>query len=593
MAEALDRARRAIARGDLIAAYDEAVSAIGEGDESPAIRHQLVLALARMGDTDRAAELFGDYGLDRSDDPHHRAIGARLLKDRALAMPPGDGRRLALAAASDAYGALFEGSGDPYPGINAASLAVLSGRADGARAIAEAILREPRIADPRDYYMAATAAEALLILGHAAESEAMLRRAATLGAADHGARSTTCRQFAALAAHMGLPAAAAERLLAPIRPPRVIHYCGHMFAADAAAEAALAAEIAHRLAAGDVGFAYGALAAGADILIAEAMLARGGELHVVLPFARDDFIAQSVRPAGEAWVARFERCLAAATSRTFASEMAYVGDPDQFAYGSRVAMGLAVLRAQHLGGAARQLAIWDGQASSVSAGTGADVAAWRARGGIADIVDPGAIDRALARPPAGADAQSDRALAAILFTDFPGFSGLAETVLPTFWNGVMRHVADVLDERGDEVLCRNSWGDALYAVAASAAAAAEIALTLQQRLNGFDYGALGLSHAGGMRIGAHYGPAYRTLDRITGRINFYGTEVSRAARIEPVTPPGAVFVTEPFAAILALEAPDAFVCRYVGRIALAKRYGTYPMYRLIRADPAGGDAAVQ
>ena len=76
-----------------------------------------------------------------------------------------------------------------------------------------------------------------------------------------------------------------------------------------------------------------------------------------------------------------------------------------------------------------------------------------------------------------------------------------------------------------------------------------------------------------MRIGAHYGPAYRAIDHITGRLSFYGTEVSKAARIEPVTPTGAVFVTEPFAAILALEAPDRFDCRYVGRIQLAKGYG--------------------
>jgi len=55
------------------------------------------------------------------------------------------------------------------------------------------------------------------------------------------------------------------------------------------------------------------------------------------------------------------------------------------------------------------------------------------------------------------------------------------------------------------------------------------------------------------------------------------------ARLEPVTPPGAVFVTEPFAAILALEAGGEFTCRYVGRIPLAKKYGDYPMYRLSRA----------
>lgn len=593
MADALDRAKRAIARGDLIAAYDEAVSAIGEGDESAAIRHQLVLALARMGDVDRATELFGDYGLDRSDDPHHRAIAARLLKDRALEMAPGTARRGAIAAASDAYRTLFEASGDPYPGINAASLAALSDGEDAAHAIARTILTDPRVAEPRDYYMAATAAEALLILGQAANSEALLRHAVALDGADHGARSTTCRQLASLAAHLGLDADATDRLLGAIRPPRAIHYCGHIFIADPAAEAALGAEVARRLSAMDAGFAYGALAAGADILIAEAVLARGGELHVILPFAVDDFIAQSVRPAGEAWVARFERCMAAAASRTFATEMAYVGDPDQFAYGSRVAMGLAILRSQHLGTVPQQLAIWDGVASTGPAGTGADVAAWRARGATTEIVDPAGVDRRLMAAPAPAPSQSERALAAILFTDFPGFSRLAETALPAFWNGVMRRVADVLDERAADVLCRNSWGDALYAVASSATGAAEIALMLQQRLQDFDYGALGLTHSAGMRIGAHYGPAYRTLDHITGRVNFYGTEVSRAARIEPVTPPGAVFVTEPFAAILALEAPDQFQCRYVGRIALAKRYGTYPMYRLVRVSADDRQAGIE
>jgi adenylate cyclase len=155
--------------------------------------------------------------------------------------------------------------------------------------------------------------------------------------------------------------------------------------------------------------------------------------------------------------------------------------------------------------------------------------------------------------------------------------------LPAFWDGVMRDVAAVLDAHRDEVECRNSWGDALYAVTQSAPAAAEIALELQDRLCRFDYATLGLDGSGGMRIGAHYGPAYRTMDHITGRTTFYGTEVSKAARIEPVTPPGAVFVTEPLAAILALEAEDRFTCRYVGRISLAKKYGDYRMYRLSRA----------
>jgi class 3 adenylate cyclase len=247
-----------------------------------------------------------------------------------------------------------------------------------------------------------------------------------------------------------------------------------------------------------------------------------------------------------------------------------------------MAMGLARLRAEHLQSQALQIALWDGMPASGPAGTGADVAAWTAAGERSRVIAPAGVNRRFVRPPIDFDSPYERVLAAILFTDFVGFSKLSETALPAFWDGVMRAVADVLDAHEGEVACRNSWGDALYAVTQSAAAAAEIALDLQARLAEFDYTPLGLEAGGGMRVGVHYGSAYRTTDRITGRTTFYGTEVSRAARIEPVVPPGAVFVTEPLAAILALEARDRFTSAYVGRIPLAKNYGDYPMYRLGR-----------
>ena len=46
--------------------------------------------------------------------------------------------------------------------------------------------------------------------------------------------------------------------------------------------------------------AFGALACGADIVIAETVLALKGELHIVLPFPEDDFIAVSVASGVEA-----------------------------------------------------------------------------------------------------------------------------------------------------------------------------------------------------------------------------------------------------------------------------------------------------
>jgi hypothetical protein len=528
-------------------------------------------------------EKFLAYDLKSSPHAHERAVGARLLKDRALALPAGEPRRAALHAAFEAYHAIYRESGDSFPGINAATLALLAGDETRARELAETLLADPAVAASHDYYMVATRAEALLILGRSEEAGRALQAPTVRDSADHGARASTRRQLAMVAGQVGVSETARDSLLARLAPPRVAHFCGHMFAADPAAEARLAAQIGQVLEEEAIGFAYGALACGADLLFAEAALVRGVELHAVLPFEEEDFLDQSVRPGGEAWLGRYRACRDAAASVMLASQMEFFGDPSQYGYASRMAMGLARLRAEHLGAEPVQVAIWDGVASDGPAGTGADVAAWAKEGGRTRIVDPGEVARGLERPEPRIRSDYDRTLAAILFTDFAGFSTLKETALPAFWGGVMRCVAEVLDTHEREVVCRNSWGDAVYAVTGSAPGAAQIALELQDALAAFDYATLGLDGTGGMRIGVHYGPAYRTVDHITGRTTFYGTEVSKAARIEPVTPPGAVFVTEPMAAVLALEAGDLFACRYVGRIALAKKYGDYPMYRLTRA----------
>ena len=246
--------------------------------------------------------------------------------------------------------------------------------------------------------------------------------------------------------------------------------------------------------------------------------------------------------------------------------MAFFGDPAQYGYASRMAMGLARLRAHHLlrrGDPARRL----GRRALERPGRHRRRRRRLARACRPDRRHrcPAPVDRDLVRPPPRIISAYERTLAAILFTDFAGFSTLSETALPAFWDGVMRRVAEVLDAHQGEVACRNSWGDALYAVMPECAGrGARSRWSCRTALASYDYATLGLDGAGGMRIGVHYGPAYRTIDHITGRITYYGTEVSKAARIEPVTPPGAVFVTEPFAAILALEAGDALhlpLCR--------------------------------
>jgi class 3 adenylate cyclase len=97
-----------------------------------------------------------------------------------------------------------------------------------------------------------------------------------------------------------------------------------------------------------------------------------------------------------------------------------------------------------------------------------------------------------------------------------------------------------------------------------------------------DWTALGLADTSQIRISLHAGPVFRVHDPIMGRDSYFGASVTRAARIEPVTPPGAVYASETFAATLAASGNSDYALEYVGRLALAKGYGEARIYRLER-----------
>ena len=379
------------------------------------------------------------------------------------------------------------------------------------------------------------------------------------------------------------------------RPPPVVVYSGHMFEQACAEEPALASRIAATLDELGATEAFGPLACGADILIAEAVLARGGRLGVVLPFAEDDFIAESVLCGGESWLPRYRRCRDAAHAMHFATPDAYVHDDNQFAYCTRFAMGLAALRAREHGGGAVQLAVVSSAAKSFSttglAGTAADIGIWERLGKRTVMVDPGPVARNLRfppRPPAEPDVR--REIRSILFADFKGFSRLGERELPLFMREVMGRIGATLDRYGAHVEFRNTWGDALYAIVDEPRTAAHLALELHRDLQGLPPGLAPQGAPSGMRIGLHYGPIYVGTDRVTGADLWYGGEVNRTARIEPITPIGDVYCTEPFASALILDGVEGLEPAPLGERALAKDFGMVRLYRLARADVGVVDA---
>lgn len=593
-AEWLDAVRDAERRGELLAAVDLAERGLTEYPKDLRLSHRAVLSLARSGSTAEAARRFQEYGLAEVVEEDVAALGARIAKDEALSAE-GPLQKQRAARAAESYRAIYSRTGGYYPAINAATLGLIAGEPDKARALAGEVLKSIAGGDETSYYSAATEAEAHLVRGDEAAAREALERAAASAGGDYGALATTRRQLRTICRVTG----ADPGLLSTLAGPAVAHYCGHRIAAagEAGRFAAAAEDQAARMVAAEVGrhptgYAYGSLASGGDILWAEALLAQGSELHVILPFDGDEFVRHSVAPSGAGWVERFERCVAAAREVKYATDDAFLDDDVLYRYGTELAMGLALLRARYLDADVRQFALWDGGPPHGEAGTAIDVETWRRPGRAVSIIPPpagtapasnGSLQAAADSLQEATDSGSRRVMRAMLFADVKGFSKLTDEQLPRFAERVLGAFAETLGHYSDSIEHRNTWGDALYVVLGDPREASACALDLQAAMEGIDLKAEGLPAHLALRLGAHVGPVFPTWDPVLDELGFMGSHVSRTARIEPVTPSGTVYVTEPFAAALALDSRDEFICDYVGHMPAAKDFGRLRMYRLWRS----------
>jgi class 3 adenylate cyclase len=580
----LEAVKDAERRGELLTAVDLAEQGLAERPDDLWLKHRAVLALARAGATEEAARRFDRYGLQAIEEDDIAALGARIAKDIALETTE-EGRRAETVRALDLYRAIHARTGGYYAAINAATLSLVAGEPEQARLLARAALDALARIDEHSYYAAATEGEAQLLLGDERAARRALERAASLHGGDYSSLATTRRQLRLVCALTGTDPA----IIRILAGPGVAHFCGHRIAAagvsgrfPAEAEQGVADRIDSELTRDTPRYAYGSLASGADIMWAEALLARGAELHIVLPFVRDSFIESSVASSGPAWVERFDRCLGAAFNVTYATDNAFVPDDALFRYAGELAMGLALLRARYLDADVRQLAVWDGKPDLGDAGTAYDVATWRATRRAVSVVPPRPSQPAKPSTAGGTAGTPTRVLRALIFADVKGFSKLADEQVPLVLQHVLNAFATVLERYEDAIEHRNTWGDALYVVLTDTVLAAECALELQQAISAIDLRELRLPDDLALRIGAHVGPVFPLEEPVLRTLAFTGSHVSRTARIEPVTPPGAVYVTEPFAAALELAQRPGLGCDYVGSMPAAKDYGHFRMYRLRR-----------
>jgi adenylate cyclase len=575
----LSDARRAMSRGDVLIAYDLAHNVLEEDPGDLDARFIVALALARSGASEQAgieaAELRRRLATDEAISPRLRedadALVARLAKDDALARSE-PGRSGRARDAAQLYEAVANQYNRSYSCVNAASLWLLAGDEPRARRLAIRTLDRQTTQEQDPYWRLVTEAEVAVVLGDEGRARAALHAAAAIEPVDLGARASTRRQLRIVCAARGMP----PDLVEILDLPSVLHYCGHLIRDDAQVMDGVGPRVTQFLDERNIGFAYGSLASGSDIIIAELLLARHVELHVVLPFGLEEFEEVSVAPAGPAWRIRFHECLGRATSVTYASDSAYAGDDELFTYNSRIAMGHAINRSVYLDVNAEQLAVWDGNPVQGTAGTARDIEVWR-RSGHSTHVIPIAPRAARVQPQ---PSESAREINAILFTDLQGFSGLRDEHFPFYVRDVLGALAKVLDRHRETLLGYNSWGDAILAVFADVPSAARCALDLQQVIGQIETRDTELPLDLAMRIGAHVGPVLHLLEPFKNEFIYWGRELTRAARIEPRTPVGEVYVTSAFAALLALEPESSIRCEYVGQVTTAKDFETIPMYRL-------------
>lgn len=303
-----------------------------------------IIRLARSGSPGRAWSMMVEHGLLDSDtDGRALTLQARLVKDQAKRADGAERARL-FGQSAKLYakaGALDNGS---YPLINAASLSLLAGKPAQSQKLARDVLAALD-ANPDEaetpYWLGATRAEALLLLGDELGARRALRHAVDKQPAAYHDHAATLGQFELLCHELNIDGAWLDQ----IRPPKVIQFCGlmHTEARDTAAQD----EIASFLERENIGFGYGALAAGADIWIAEALVQRGGELHVILPCEPAAFREHSVTAVDFLWGDRFDRLMDQADGFTALSD-AFVPEVAAVKRGDETAIGMALHHAASL-----------------------------------------------------------------------------------------------------------------------------------------------------------------------------------------------------------------------------------------------------
>jgi hypothetical protein len=354
-------------------------------------------------------------------------------------------------------------------------------------------------------------------------------------------------------------------------------FCGHMADREGrekprfppSAEGSVSRRIRDWLAANPVRVAFSGAACGSDILFLEAALEAEIEIHILLPFAAEEFVQTSVASGGVEWVERFRRVFERASTLTIVNDEVADADGSVFDFTNRLVAAKGVLCADGLGMGVRGLTVWNGLRGDGGGGTADAVSCWIKAGIPVHVIHP--LEPALDGPARGEESippvpfpnlgsalpsGSRGEVGFFAHFHFADYHRFPEALFPRFQRLVLNPLAAHLAESGHRTLGRYGFGGDYVLAFAGVRAALETAsgglAAVLRSLASADGGIAPPS------VCLHVGPVQFLVNPVLNQYCHEGGVLLRAARAVRDLPPGNIFCTEPFAALSALEAVRHF-----------------------------------
>ena len=263
-----------------------------------------------------------------------------------------------------------------------------------------------------------------------------------------------------------------------------------------------------------------------------------------------------------------------------------------YQYGNNIMYGQARIKTFQLETKLYPLAVWNKDDIGKSGGSSSFIKKWLDQGHDVNIIDlkslieesdtSNPLEVISKAPVKELDYYDDYQIKGILFADTVNYSRLQDHEFVAFEKVVFGIVKEMIESGNYQIATKNTWGDAIYIVFDKIKDTGLFALELNERIGALKWRELGFSQNMKVRTAVHAGPVHCSINPVTGLMHFNGTNVCRAARIEPLTPPGQVFTSLEYASLAASEHIDDFFCVYIGQISMPKKYGIYPTYHLRR-----------